>query len=156
MKGITIAEQCHVVNAYPAADVSGGVWNTDVISLKYAAHITFIVSLGVTGAATTITVEECDNTTPSNTTAIAFDYYTETTDSGDTLSTRTAATTAGFATSTNDNIFYVIEVDAADLTEGYPYIRVHGTDPGGATYVNVVAILSGVRYQREQTLTAIT
>lgn len=156
MKGITIAEQCHVVNAYPAADCSGAVWNTDVISMKNAAHATVILSAGTTGGTSTVTVQECDDTTPSNTSAIAFDYYSETTDSGDTLGDRASATTAGFTTSANDNIFYVIEIDASELSDGYPYFRVHGTDPGGATTINVVVILSGIRYAIENTPTAIT
>jgi hypothetical protein len=153
---MNIAEQCHVVNAYPAADASGAVWNTDVISMKNAGHITFILSAGTTGGTSDVTVQECDDTTPSNTTAIAFTYYKEETDAGDTLSDKQSATTGGFTTSANDNIFYVIEVDASQLSDGYPYIRVHGTDPGGATTINCVAILSELRYAQENTPTAIT
>lgn len=155
-KGITIAEECHVVNALVAQDVSGGTFDTDVISMKNAAHATVILALGTTGGTSTITVQECDDTTPTNTSAIAFDYYSETTDSGDTLGDRASATTSGFTTSANDNIFYVIEIDASQLSDGYPYFRVHGTDPSGATYVACIVILSGIRYAIENTPTAIT
>ena len=90
------------------------------------------------------------------TTAIAFDYYAETTDAGDTLGARTAATVAGFATSTNDNVTYVIEIDATQLTQGYPYLVLKMTDPGAATLASAVAVLSGNRYAQAVTPTAIT
>lgn len=156
MKGITLAEQGHVVNILPPVDVNGAAWASDYFSLKNAAHATIILTLGVTGAASTVTLYESDDNAGTAETAIAFDYYAETTAAGDTLGTRTAATTSGFATSTNDSITYVIEVDAAELSDGYPYLCLKGTDPAVATLVSAVAVLSGVRYQEETTGTAIT
>lgn len=150
-----LAEQEHIVNALPPIDIDGGA-NSDIFSMKDASHVSIIIQAGVTGAASTVTVEECDDVTPSNSTAIAFKYAAETSAAGDTLSSLTAATTAGFATSTNDNIFYVIEIDAEELTEGYPYLRVVFSDPGAATIVSVVAVLSGLCYQGDQTRTQIT
>lgn len=154
MKGFNIAERGHVVLATAPVDLNGGVVNSDVFSLGKYAHADIIVGLGVTGAATTITVEECDNFTPSNTTAIAFEYYEELTAAGDTLSTA-SATTAGITGSTNDGVIYVISIDAAQLTDGRPNLRVVFSDPAAATLATVVAILSGARYQQEATPTAI-
>ena len=130
----------------PPIDADDAAKNSDVFSMKESAHASIILQLGVTGAAVTVTVEECDDVTPTNSTAIAFNYYAETTAAGDTLGARTAATSAGFDTSTNDNVFYVIEIDAAELTDGYPYLRVCLDDPGAATLVSAVAVLSGNRY----------
>jgi hypothetical protein len=124
--------------------------------MKKYAHVDIIIGLGVTGAASTVTVEECDDVTPSNSTAIAFAYYAEATAGGDTLGARTAATTAGFATGTGDGIFYVISIDADELTDGYPYLRVAMSDPGAATFVSIIAVLSGARYGRPQSATEIT
>ena len=94
-KGIVIGEQCHVINAFAPLDINGAARVSDVWSMENYSHATIIVQLGVTGAATTITVEECDDFDPTNDTAIAFSYYMEVTAGGDTLSTRTAATTTG-------------------------------------------------------------
>ncbi len=148
------AQQGHVVNILPPVDINGGA-NTDVFSMKEYGHATIIIQFGVTGAASTVTVYECDDFTPSNATAIAFNYFAETASGGDTLSALTAATTAGFATSTNDNIMYVIELDAAELSDGYPCVQVRFSNPGASTIVSAVAVLSGARYASDQSATVI-
>jgi len=146
MARINMAEECHVVNILVPQDVSGAV-NSDVFSMRNASHVTIIVQAGSTNAdAGNVTIEECDNFTPSNSTAIAFNYYAEETDSGDTLGDRTAAETTGIDVSGNDNIFYVIEIDAEELTEGYECLRLCWSACGGATYGSAVAILSGYSY----------
>lgn len=155
MKGITLAEQCHIVNAIPPIDIGGVVKEADYISMKGASHVTFIVTLGVVTNAPTITVYESDDLSGSNETAIAFDYYAEVTAAGDVLTVRTAATTSGYtAPSTANNVMLVIEIDASQLSDGYPCLTVK-TDTAAACLVSVVAIMSGVRYQKEITPTAI-
>jgi hypothetical protein len=158
MKGINIAENCHVVNILPPIDVDTASGATcKPFSMENYAHATIIVQLGVTPAdGGNITVEECDNFTPDNDTAIDFYYYAETTALGDTLGARTKAEAAtGIDVSANDNIFYVIEIDAAELSEGYPCIEVKWSNPGGSLIASAVAILSGARYASDQSATAI-
>lgn len=156
MKGFVIPEQAHVVSILAPVDINGSAQTSDYFNLKNAGHVDIILTLGVTGAASTVTIEESDDSSGSNTTAIAFDYYAETTAAGDTLGSRTAATTAGFATSTNNGIIYVISIDASQLTDGYPYLVLKMSDPSAATLASAVAVLSGFRYQEESTQTAIT
>ena len=151
----SIAEHMHTILAVAPIDVTGGTTNSDVFSLRDASHVSIGVFLGVTGGTMTCTVEECDNFTPSTSNAIAFDVYKEETASGDTLGTRVAATTAGFATSANDGIFYRIEIDADTLTEGFPHLRVVLSNPGGTTIAAVIADLSGLNFQGDQTRTQI-
>ena len=155
MKGIVIAEECHVVNALPPVDVGGAAKTSDYFSMENYAHATIIITMGVVGNDTLITVEESDDNAGSTTTAIAFARYEEKTAAGDTLSTRTATTASGFQTGTNNSTTFVIEIDAAELTDGYPYLVVK-TDNAAAALISVVAILSGSRYAQEQTPTAIT
>lgn len=155
MKGINMAEQCHVINILPPQDVSGAV-SSDVFSMENYAHCTIIVQAGSTNAdAGNITIEECDDFTPTTDTAIVFDYYAETTAAGDTLGAKTTATVAGIDVSANDNITYVIEIDASQLTAGYPCLELKWSACGGATYGSAVAILSGSRYAQDQSATAI-
>lgn len=156
MKGINIAEQCHVVNILPPQDVSAGV-SSDVFSMKNYAHATIIVTAGSTNAdAGNITVENCDDFTPTTHTEIDFSYYAETTAGGDTLGARTAAAAAtGIDVSGNDNITYVIEIDASELAEDKDKLRLSWSVCGGATLGSVVAILSGARYAEDQSPTAI-
>jgi hypothetical protein len=145
-KGFTIAEQGHIVNALPPLDIDAAAQTTDALSMAEYSHVSFIIQLGVTGAAATVTVKESTDNSGSGATAIAFDYYAEETAAGDTLSARTTATSSGFATSTNDSVMYCIEINAEDLSDGSEWITVHLTDPGAATFGSVVAVLSGSRY----------
>ena len=155
MKGFNIAEMGHVVNIIAPVDINAAAPSSDVFSMEGYGHVDIIIQLGVTGAATTVTVKECDDFTPSNATAIAFSYYAEATAGGDTLGARTAATTSGFACGTGDGIFYVISIDAAQLSDGYPCLQVLASDPSAATLFSAVAILSGSRYGQVQSATAI-
>lgn len=154
-KSFYTAQEGHVVNIIAPIDINGAGASSDVFSLENYSHASIILTLGVTGAASTVTLKECDDFTPTNSTAIAFSYYAETTAGGDTLGAKTAATTSGFATSTNDGVIYVIEVDAADLSDGYPALQLVMTDPSAATLVSAVAVLSGARYASDQSATAI-
>lgn len=150
-----IAEEMHVVNILPPQSITDAVVS-GVFSMKNHQHATIIVTAGSTNAnAGNITIEECDNFTPTNDTAIGFTYYKEETDAGDTLSEKQTATTAGIDVSGNDNIMYVIEIDAAELTDGYPNLILKWSAPGGATLVSAVAVLSGARYSGSENATAI-
>lgn len=159
MKGINIAEMCHVVNILPPIDVdtASGLAASEIFSMKNYAHATIIIQCGVTDAdGGNITVEECDGFAGANDTAIDFYYYAETTALGDTLGARTkAAAATGIDVSANDNIFYVIEIDASELTEDYGFLCIKWSNPGGSTIASAVAILSGSRYANDQSATAI-
>lgn len=154
MRGINLAEQGHIVNLLPPHDADT-VATPEVFSMKNYARANIILQLGVTGAATTVTVEACDNFTPSNATAIPFAVYKEETAAGDTLATREEIAAAGFATSTNDNVMYVIDVAASSLPDGRPNLQLKVSDPAAATFVSAVAILTGARYAEDPTGTAI-
>ena len=154
MSRFYLPNEGHVVNILAPVDINGGK-SSDVFSMEGYSHVDIIIQLGVTHAASTITVEECDDFGPTNDTPIAFDYYSEATAGGDTLSTKSTATTAGFATGTGDGIFYVISIDASQLSDGYPYLQVEFSSPGGATFGSAVAVLSGARYGNEASATAI-
>jgi len=153
---MNIAEQGHVVNILPPQDVDTGKSST-VFSMKNYSHATIIVQCGSTNAdAGNITIEECDDFIPTNDTAIDFYYYAETTATGDTLGARTLAEAAtGIDVSANDNTTYVIEIDASELSDGYPCLELKWSDPGGATYGSAVAVLTGARYAETESSTAI-
>lgn len=155
MQGITLAEQGHFVNVLPPQDAAGGVTG-DRFKMENYGHATIYISIGSSAAAPTITLNEATAATSGSTTAIAFDYYAETTSAGDTLGARTAATTSGITASGNDNIMYVIEIDARALTDGYPWLELVVTqDSADSCLVSAVAILTGGRYQNDQNATAL-
>lgn len=155
MKSTVLAQEGHIVNILPPQDVSGAV-SSDVFSLEGYAHATIIIQCGSTNAdAGNITLEECDNFTPTTHTEIVFNYFAEETAGGDKLGAKTTATVAGIDVSANDNTTYVIEIDGSQLTDGYPNLRISWSACGGATYGSAVAILSGSRYAKDQNATAI-
>lgn len=148
MSRMVLAEQAHVINILSPQSIVAAA-TSKVFSLRNASHATIIVTAGSTNAdAGNITIEECDDFTPANDTAIPFYYYAEETAAGDTLGARTlAAAATGIDVSANDNITYVIEIDAEELSEGYPNLILKWSIPGGATLVSAVAILTGYAYQ---------
>ena len=154
-KGITIAEQCHIVNALAPVDIGGAAKTSDYFSMANYAHATIIVTCGAVTNAATITLFESDDLAGNATTAIDFKYAQETTAAGDTLGALAwVGATTGISTGTNNGTIHVIEIDASQLTDGYPCLVVKTTN-AGANLISVVAILSGSRYAEDVTPTAI-
>lgn len=152
MKGINIAETCHVVNLIPPADNSAGV-TSSVVDMKNYAHATVIVQIGSANADMgDIILEQCDDLTPTTHPDFAFNYYAELDATGDVLDTGptlvTAAAGIAHTVFNANNTMAVIEIDASELTSGYRGFRVNITAAGGATFTSAVAILSGARYAK--------
>jgi hypothetical protein len=160
-KGINMAESCKIINILPPVDITGGVYG-DVFNMGGFAHATIIVQIGVSAAAfTKIIVNNCIDATGHSGTAVAIAhniYKCETLNtaaSGDVLGARTAVAAAGTTPSAVDGIFYVIEIDAAELTDGYNWVELSLTNGANSVIGSAVAILSGSRYGGDQSKTAI-
>lgn len=140
----------------PDADRYNGDPATDIFNMKLYEHICFILMEGAGGTGTVkIQVEECDDATPSNSTAIAFNYRVATTI--DTWGAVTASASTGYTTTAGANKMVAVEVSASELTVGYPFVRLQLTevadDPCDA---GVIAILGGARYKSAVMPTAIS
>lgn len=156
MQGFVIAEAGHVVNVLPPIDINGGAVG-DRFSMSHYAHASIIVQIGVSESAfTAIIVKECTAASGGTATAIAFEYYSETTASGDTLGARTSATSSGVTPSANDNIFYVIELDARELSDGSEWVELSLTNGSTPCIASAVAILSGSRHASVQSPTVLS
>jgi hypothetical protein len=134
-------------------DIFDGSPATDVINLKNAQGCMFIVAMNnnAGSGAATITIEACNNVTPSNTTAIVFRYQLiSTTDLPGTLTT---AATTGVSVGTA-NTMLLIEVDAATVagaavnsTYGNKYVRLKATETqSDAVDGAILSFLFGLRY----------
>ena len=155
-QGFSIGEgQGHLVLGVAPVDIDAGAQTSDAFSMANYSHASIIIALGVTGAASTVTVKENTAADGSGATAIAFSYYGEATAAGDTTGARTAATSSGFATATTDGIFYIIELDAPALSDGSERETDDMSAPGAATYGSIVVVLSGARYAEVEAPTAI-
>jgi len=156
MSYFNVAQEGHVVSILPPIDINTASGATgESFSMENWSHASIIITAGVTTGASVVTVSENTDASQSDTTAIAFKYAIEATALGDTLGALTAVGSGGFTMSTNDGIIYVIELDAADLSAGYPWVTVHFADPSGSVIASAVAVLSGGRYSGDQSATAI-
>lgn len=149
-KGWNLPEMAHVVNSLPPVDLNGGK-STDVHSMRDHAHVTFLVQIGVSaGAVPTMKLQACDDFVPSNTTDLAFNVYKCETAADDQFGSKVAVASTGLALSTNNNIMYAVEVDASELPDGKPCVRLNFSDPSASVIGSVAAVLSGPRYANDQ------
>lgn len=157
-KGFYIAEEGHYVPLIMPHDQSGAAHASSVIRMKDYNHADIIVSIGATIlAAGVITLESCDNMTPSVHTEIPFNYYVSTAVFGSASDdiwmpvTKLTATTGiipgavGPAAGTT-GVTYLIALDAEQLVEGHIGFRLNIANPAGASIGSAFAILSGERY----------
>jgi hypothetical protein len=152
-------DKIRVVQLTSPVDTTSTTVNSDVIGTKELIGIKFVVSFGtITGDTVVVTVEECDDTTPSNSTAIAYSYSKDGAAIGtDTAGAWTAATTSGVTLSaTDDDKNLIIKVDPAALTDAFPYLRVVA-DPGGSASACEIAINAIVeeRYNQSTNLSLV-
>lgn len=111
----------------PVADAFSGTVNTDVFE-AWGHEVIFIIYEGVgTTGTSTITIDACDDTTPTTTSAVPYRYRTCTT--GDTWSAWTDVAATGFTLTAGSSHLYEIRVDPADLgATGYGYVRLHAVE----------------------------
>ena len=166
MNGFNVSEAGHIVNVVSPQSISGGITG-QAFSMAGAEHVSIIIDFGVYGTAlpTAIllsygTATATVGTPVAGATAMGFRwYYTGATGGAtkDVLSGPTVATATGIlaAALTKSNIQMItIEVDAAELPDGNPYLQLSVTDSGNTTYMSAVAVLSGRRQQYQANATA--
>lgn len=159
MRNGQFAQSIHALNCglngVALGDMFDGDPASDVISMANHERITFFIlkGAGATGTAV-ITVESCDDTVPTNTTAIPFKAWAST--SGDAMGDMQEVEATGLTTTAGADQLYMVEVNASALAEGDKYVRLQLTeavdDPCGGA---VLAILSGSRYVDDRSISAI-
>jgi len=152
-------EKSHTVGLVSPVDTAATTVNSVVVNMENYHNVDFAVYFGtITGDTATITVEECDDTTPSNSTAIAFKYRESgATGTSDTYGDITTATSSGVTVADDDDDhIFLISLDASELSDGYPMVRVV-VDPGSSMSACEVAILAILdpRYPQNAQVTAI-
>ena len=112
-----LMENRHFVKGLdPVADAFAGTVSSDVVSMREYGRVLFIVHIGVGATGTsTITVEACDDVTPTNQTAIAF--WSREITTGDTEGAITRQAAAGFVTTAGSSKIVLVEVEAKDVGE---------------------------------------
>jgi len=124
-----LIESLHLASGLaPVADALAGTVASDVVNMEEFGKAIFIIHKGVGATGTsTITVEACDDVTPTTTSAVEFHYKAVT--ATDVNGAVTAAASTGFALTAGSAQIYAIEVDAAALNaSGYGYVRLKAVE----------------------------
>lgn len=141
MSNYRIAETTHLaIGLSPLADAFAGTVYSDVVNMKNYGKCRFIVigGVGATGTST-FTVEACDDTIPTNVSAVAFHYREHS--SNDVGGTLTAAAAAGFTCAARADRLITIEVDQEALIEiGYGYVRLKAVEVADSPVLGSVLI----------------
>lgn len=152
-----LSERMHFVKGLdPVADAFSGTVTSDIVNMENFHAATFVIVKGVgTTGTSTVTVEACDDTSGTNTTAIPFKYRAIT--SGDTPGTLTTATTAGFTTTAGSSQRYLIHVTAEEMGDtGYGYLRLKMVEVANDPVLGgIEIILHEPRYAQNVMATAI-
>ena len=155
MSGFNVVENGAIVPLYTPIDVDGlaGAKSPVVCLMENWTHASIIISVGqLPRAAGVITVNSCDDVVPTTETAIDFPYYRYATSSklanGDVHGDLTWATAAAgiIPVATGVENIFVIELDADMLVMGDVGFRLCIADPGAASVMSAVAVMSGARY----------
>ncbi len=158
----SMLEILNIYNVAPSAivaaneDVFNGDPPTDVISLENYEEALFIIvkNAGAVGTAT-ITVESCDDTTPTTTTAVAFRYTATTT--GNTIGAITKAAAAGFTTTAGADQLYAISIKSDELSGSDKYVRMQVTEVDSTACDGaIISIGCYPRYAQDQPIEMIT
>lgn len=124
-----LSEKVHIVKGIdPVADAFAGTVTTDVVSMANYNRCTFEIIKGVgTTGTSTITVQASAANDGASPTAVPFTYR-RLCNTGDVVGAITAATAAGFDTTAGSSERYVIEVDAAALPAGKPWVHLKAVE----------------------------
>lgn len=146
-----LLERLHFIGGIaPDADFASGTVATDIFECTgEGAYFLVWYGTNASSGASTLTIEACDNVTPSNTTAVAFMYRASTT--FDTWGSWTQATSSGFTVGGSADSAWQVYVPAAELaSEGYGYVRLKMVESTAQQADGVVcAYIVNPRYQPE-------
>ena len=152
-----LSQETHVAKGIdPVSNAFAGTVTSDVMLAANCHSVTFYIYKGVGASGTTLcTVEACDDTSATNTSAIAF--YSRLTSTSDTWGALTARTSAGFTTTAGSSQMYEITVDSdAIAASGYKYVRLKMVEQTANSVVGAVwGVLNNLRYPRAVTATQI-
>lgn len=129
MQRYELLQNLHFVKGLdPVADALSGTVGSDVVDVSNHGTALFVIYKGVGATGTSVvTVEACDDVTPSNTTAVPFSYKAIT--STDVQGAVTAAAAAGFTLTAGSSQIYAVQVDTQELASaGYKYVRLKAVE----------------------------
>jgi len=151
-------EQAKIVPILEAEDHNAGA-DGDSVCMENYGHATFIITFGeLTGNAVLKFYEGA--TAGAKTTAKTFSYRATSTDlknaGGDTLGSESTSAALTLTAATYEDRMLVAEIDASELTDGYPWITPEISSAASEEFAAIIAVLSLPRYAEDVPPTAIS
>lgn len=138
------------VGLAPAADSLSGTVSSDIVNTKLYDGVTFVLIRGVGATGTTVlTVEASSDNSGTGAEAVPFKSR-EGAETGVALGTLTDRAAAGYTTAAGSNQIDVIEVDAAVLPDGKPFVRLTAVEAVDSPVVaSILTLLHNASYEEE-------
>ena len=139
-----LSEKIHFVKGLdPVADAFSGTVTSDVVSMEEYNRVAFLIVKGVgTTGTSTITVQASAANDGSSPTAVAFTYR-RLCNTSDVTGAVTAAATTGFTTTAGSSEMYIVEVDAAALPAGKPWVHCKAVEVVDSPVLGGIVVLLG-------------
>lgn len=165
-----VSQKMKVIPIIYPLDTTGSGQTSDVVNMAKWDHLTIVVQQGAwAGGTSALTVEACDDNTPTTHPAMDFNYRIATMDGSagsDVWGALTWSTSTGITLPNTANRATIIEIDAAEVyanrvagvaaNAGYHRVRISTGTPGAnADLICAFAILSQGRYLQNLLATAI-
>jgi len=152
-----LCEQTKIVPILEPEDHNGGV-DGDSVSLENYGHVTFTFLFGELTGDAVLTINS-GATAGTKTTAETFNYRATAADlknaSGDALGSESTSAALTLTAATYEDRMLVVEMDAAEFTDGQQWITPSLSSAASELFVSCVATLSQPRYPSETPPTAI-
>lgn len=152
-----LCERFKVVPILEAEDHAAGA-DGDSVKMEQYSHVMFIIGFGeLTGNAVLKFYEGA--TAGAKTTALTFSYRATSADLknalGDALGSESTSAALTLTAATYEDRVIVVEIDARELTDGYPWITPEISSDASEEFADIKAILVP-RYAEDVPPTAIT
>ena len=139
----------------PVADAFAGTIYSDVVSLSQYEEALFTLYWGVgTTGTTLITVESCDDFTPTTQQAVEYEY--KRVSGGETNTKWTAVTSSGFTTTAGSHQAYIIRAKAENQFLNYPNVRIKCVEVANAALLGGCLIQMAKPSYDSEVLNAVT
>jgi len=143
------SQDLHIVPCFTPVDTTNVTAVSDVIDAGECTHVQFLIYMGALDVAGVFNVYECDDNVPTTPTATAaFTYRWSAVTGTDLMGAVTDGTLATAYAGNEDGRILVIDINPADLTQGFPYVCVDVNPTAGANNTLAMIALVTPRYSQ--------
>lgn len=155
----SLVEEAKVVNVITPAALSSAT-SGDYISMENYDKVTFIIQGGAITTGGNVIVQEAKTAAGGSGQTLNFGSYHKRTASTDTY-TKTSADSSGSADcitvgNSDDNLTWIVEVNAAQLSDGYKFVNVKTPAAFSTAIMGVTGVAHKARYAQASPPTALS